>query len=231
MSPAASPPRRPPADRDRRHRHQSGELGHDAAPLDRADAVASGSRVLSGLLVFDHSPGGLGMLRVTDPMAGAPDSAGGLGVFLCARRDLEPAQLLLGQRRLLVGVVLAAGEHCLNRTASLRAVATIALRRPRRARAFGHQRRVAGRAGRGPRGIVSRQAAPVLEALRMDGKRPSGTTAGGRPRVSGLRRLAVGRSPIRRRERLRHREYQRRGVLLCVKREGNCHLAGRMRPT
>ena len=61
--------------------------------------------------------GDLGLLGELDARPGGSPSlvlqmpARGLGVFRGAGGDLQPAQLLLGQRGLLVGVVLAAGEH------------------------------------------------------------------------------------------------------------------------
>jgi hypothetical protein len=44
-------------------------------------------------------------------LAGGMDPGAAAGVAGCARGKLEVAQLLAGQRRLLVGVVLAAGQH------------------------------------------------------------------------------------------------------------------------
>jgi hypothetical protein len=62
-----------------------------------------------GLPVLDDAlVGGLGLLGelalgLTDRDVAAPDAAGRLGVLRRAGGDLEPAELLLGQRRLLVG--------------------------------------------------------------------------------------------------------------------------------
>ena len=70
-----------------------------------------------GLPVFDDPlVGGLGLLGelalgLADRDVAAPDPAGRLGVLRRAGGDLQPAQLALGQRRLLVGVVLTAREH------------------------------------------------------------------------------------------------------------------------
>jgi hypothetical protein len=50
-------------------------------------------------------------LGLADRVVSAPDPAGGLGVFRGASGDLQPPQLLLGQRGLLVRVILAAGQH------------------------------------------------------------------------------------------------------------------------
>jgi len=55
-------------------------------------------------------------------------------VFFGAPAVMQPAQLLGRQRRLLVGVVLAAVSMHRNKIASLWAVATIAIPCPRRAR-------------------------------------------------------------------------------------------------
>ena len=84
------------------------------APLSRSrPPFSSGAACQSATMPL---VGGLGLrgelpLGLAHPLVGDPDA----GRLALARRraggDLEPAQLLGGQRRLLVGVVLAAGEQ------------------------------------------------------------------------------------------------------------------------
>jgi hypothetical protein len=70
-------------------------------------------------------------LSVGHELVGGPDPGGASCVLGGAGGDLDAAELLAGRRWLLVGVVLAAGEHAPEQHRDLRAIATIALPCPR----------------------------------------------------------------------------------------------------